>query len=114
MMSSRYQDVVLTLIAVLLGAIVAKLYLPAAQEIGIRLSPPTLGDLSAARQQGSPRSFQEIRSQVPVVWLNGGNADVEVTNTVDVRGELVAERDRSAEQAQIERYFSSKPVAPER
>jgi hypothetical protein len=53
-MSNRYTNIILTFIALLLGAIVAKLYLPAAQLIGPQMSLPTLGEVAAARKIVDP------------------------------------------------------------
>ena len=89
---TTYQNIVLTLIALLLAAIVAKLYIPAAQMIGPQLSPPTRGEVLALRAIKDPKireeKFNEIRQRAPAVWVNGGKitieGTVEVDNTVDV------------------------------
>lgn len=99
-MSNWYTNIILTFIALLLGAIVAKLYLPAAQLIGPQMSLPTLGEVAAARKIVDPANrrarLEEIRSRVPVVWVSGGELDVsgsvDVDNTVDIEGEVAIVR----------------------
>lgn len=99
-MSNWYQNIILTIIALLLCAIVAKIYLPAAQLIGPQISLPTRGDAAAARKIIDPADrrarLEEIRSRVPVVWVSGGEVEVsgsvDVDNTVDIEGEVAVVR----------------------
>lgn len=105
-MSGHYQNVVLTIIAVLLGAIVAKLYIPSAQHIGPRTSFPTRAELMAAGKAGDTDQVRLLNSQAPVVWLAGGSVDAEITNTVGVTGEVAIERRRSLDRVAIDSYFS--------
>lgn len=88
-MASRYSNVLLTVIALLLCAIVAKLYIPVAQVIGPQLSAPTLGDMTAASSIHDPELRQqrqnEVRSRMPISFVNGS---VGVNNTVQVEGEV--------------------------
>jgi len=96
-----YTNAVLTVIALLLAAIVAKLYVPTLQEIGPRLSPFTRGDVIAARQIQDAKArrarLRELQQGAPLVWVAGGDVDVsgstvEVSNTVEVEGEVSLER----------------------
>ena len=95
-MSNWYSNIVLTVIALLLGAIVAKLYLPATQLIGPQISPPTRGEAIAARKITDPTyrraRLEELRSRTPAVWVNGGDIEVsgsvDVGNTVEIEGEV--------------------------
>lgn len=93
----RYTNVVLTIIALLLAAIVGKLYVHELQDVGPRLTPPTRGDFLAAREIEDTDTRSErtriLRERAPLVWIAGGSADVsgssvEVTNTVSVSGEV--------------------------
>ena len=90
----KYTNAVLTLIAGLLAAIVAKLYVPALQDVGPRLYPFTRADVVAARQIKDPKArqlrFNQLREGTPVVWIAGG--DIDVSNTVEVEGEVSIER----------------------
>lgn len=96
MMSNWYSNLVLSVIALLLALIVAKLYLPDAQRIGPQISLPTRGDVVAARSIGEPearrRQLESLRARVPVVWVGGGDIEVtgrvDVDNTVEVEGEV--------------------------
>jgi hypothetical protein len=95
-MSNWYANAVLTVIALLLLAIVAKLYLPVAQLVGPQLSPPSRGDVAAARKltDSSIRSahLEELRLRAPAVWVSGGEIEVRgnvtIDNTVDVQGDV--------------------------
>lgn len=95
-MSNWYSNVVLTVIALLLAAIAAKLYIPAAQLLGPQIAGPTRGEAIAARKLNDPdlrrARLEELRSRTPVVWVNGGDIDVsgsvDVDNTVEVEGEV--------------------------
>lgn len=96
-----YTNAVLTVIAALLAAIAAKLYVPALQEVGPRLSPFTRGDVVAARQienaEARRARFKELREGAPIVWIAGGDVDasgstVEVSNIVRVQGEVSIDR----------------------
>jgi len=90
----KYTNVLLTVIAILLAAIVAKLYVPALQEVGTRLSPITRGEFFAARQIKNANvrqaKLKELREDTSMIWVTGG--DVEVSNTVQVEGEVTIER----------------------
>jgi hypothetical protein len=90
-MSSRYSNVMLTLIVLLLGAIVAKLYVPAAQQIGPQFAAPTRGEALAARRIPDPAqrkaAIDELRSRAPSVWIEGGDVDVSGSD-VTVSGEV--------------------------
>ena len=95
-MSNWYSNTLLTVIALLLASIVAKLYLPAAQLVGPQLSPPTRGDAIATRKITDPKirreRLDELRSRLPVVWVSGGDIEVtgsvDVSNTVEIEGEV--------------------------
>lgn len=98
----RFTNTLLSIIAVLLAAIVAKLYVPAAQDLGPRFAPHTLEDILAARDiddRSERRArLRELARGTPIVWVDGGDVDVsgssvEVTNTVEVEGEVSLERD---------------------
>ena len=88
-MTTNYSHVLLTVIALLLCAIVAKLYLPAAQAVGPQLGAPTLGDMAAASNVTDPllrrQRQDEVRSRMPLSVVRGG---VDVNNTVQVEGEV--------------------------
>lgn len=95
-MSSWYIKVILTVIALLLAAIVAKLYLPAAQLIGPQISPPTRGEMTEARKLNDSSArrarLENLRARTPAVWVDGGdievNGSVDVDNTVEIEGEV--------------------------
>lgn len=97
----RYTNIILTVIALLLAAIAGKLYIPALQEVGPRLSPHTRGDFIVARQIKDAKTRQSrlkvLREGAPLVWVAGGDLDVsgssvEVSNTVDIEGEVSLDR----------------------
>ena len=97
----KYTNIVLTVIAVLLTLIVAKLYLPALQEVGPRLAPYNRADLMAARAVTDParrkERLQSLRDGTPIIWVVGGDIDasgssVEVSNTVNVEGDVSTSR----------------------
>lgn len=84
-MQDAYSKSLLTVIAVALCAITAKLYLPMANRIGPHVGAPTRGDLAAARTSSSTNSSAEMRQlklDVPLSWIDGG--DVEVSGSVSV------------------------------
>lgn len=95
-MPNWYTNFILTLITLLLAAITAKLYLPAAQLVGPQLSAPTRGDILAASKLNVPQlrqaRLEELKSRAPAVWVNGGNIQVygtvDVDNTVEVEGKV--------------------------
>lgn len=101
-MSSTYHNILLTIIALLLVAIVAKLYLPAAQNVGAQISPPTRGELITALKIADPKlrraRFDELRSRTPTAWISGGEievtGEVEVTNTVEIEGDVSIDQHR--------------------
>lgn len=95
-MAKNYlQNVLLAVIALALVAIAAKLYVPAANEIGPWLSPPTRADFYALRgindSKARSAAYKKLLLHTPVVWINGGNVSVDgsvdvdnVNSTVDV------------------------------
>jgi hypothetical protein len=100
-MQSMYTNTLLTIIALLLCAIAAKLYIPATQEYGIRISHPTVGDVRNARsikdQKEKREEIEELRARTPVFYVSGGDIDVsgssiEVRNTVEVEGKVSIEQ----------------------
>ena len=94
-MSKFYANVILTVIAVLLAAITAKLYLPGTQQFGPRIGFPTRGDLAAATEIKDAKikaaRMDELKRQMPVVWIRGGDIDVS-GSTVTVDGEVEIRR----------------------
>lgn len=90
-MSNRLLFILLVIIALLLSAIVAKLYLPWAQQFGAQISPPTYGEIVAASKIGDPllrrARIEELHNRAAIVWVRGG--DVEVSGNVDVSGSTV-------------------------
>lgn len=99
-MSNLYANIVLTIIALLLGAAVAKLYLPSAQEVGLSLTPPTRGEAMAIQKITDPKlrsaRLADLRSRLPAIYVAGGNLEVagsvDVDNTVEVEGEVSISR----------------------
>jgi len=95
-MSNWYTNAILTIIALLLAAVAAKLYLPAAQLIGPQISPPTRGEMAEARKLSDSSArrarLEDLRARVPAVWVNGGDIEVSgsvyVDNTVEIEGEV--------------------------
>lgn len=91
-MSNWYTNAILTIIALLLAAVAAKLYLPAAQLIGPQISPPTRGEMAEARELSDWARLEDLRARVPAVWVNGGDIEVSgsvyVDNTVEIEGEV--------------------------
>lgn len=95
-MSNWYSNVIFTIIALLLAAIVAKLYVPAAQLVGPQISPPTRGEMVEARKLSDPSArrarLDDLRARAPAVWVNGGDIEisgsVDVDNTVEIEGEV--------------------------
>jgi hypothetical protein len=91
-MSNWYTNAILTIIALLLAAVAAKLYLPAAQLIGPQISPPTRGEMAEARKLSDWARLEDLRARVPAVWVNGGDIEVSgsvyVDNTVEIEGEV--------------------------
>ncbi len=99
----KYTNAMLTIIALLLAAIVGKLYVIELQNIGPRITPPTRGDLLAAQQIQDPDSRKEqtrfLKERAQLVWIAGGSSDVsgssiEVTNTISVEGEVTLDEPR--------------------
>ena len=96
-MSQTYTNVMLTVIALLLSAVVAKLYFPTANEIGPQIAAPTREEISIARKIKDPilreKRLEHLRSRLPVLWVAGGEIDtsgseVKVDGTVEVEGEV--------------------------
>src|SRR5690606_24483253 len=79
-----FQNVLLTLITVFLGAVVAKLYMPQAQHFGPRLGTVSRGDLQDARKRGDKDQVQDLRAQLTAVWIDGGQVEAEITDAVQV------------------------------
>jgi len=90
-MSGSYSNIVLTAIALFLGAIVAKRYLPAAQQIGVQTATPSRGDVVAAMKITDPdvrrARKEELRAHMPAVWIDEGKVDVSGSD-VTVNGEV--------------------------
>lgn len=86
-MSELYTKAVLTLIAAALCAITAKLYLPAANRIGPHIGSPTRYDLFMLKdmKDGDQRnsSLKQIKLDVPLNWIDGGNVDVSGSVSID-------------------------------
>jgi len=87
-MTSRYQNVMLTLIVLLLAAITVKLYAPPGNPLGPPLAPATRADFAAANKiKNYPMraaTIKELKARAPVVWIQGG--DVDVTGEVAIDG----------------------------
>ena len=79
-MSTRYSNTILTIIALFLGAIVAKLYIPAAEQIGPQFSSPTRAEWAATKLVNDPkvRKAQQdaIKARLPYVWIYDGTVEV--------------------------------------
>jgi hypothetical protein len=90
-MSRWYLNSILTVIALLLGAIVAKLYLPIAQELGPQIAGPTRGELVEAGKIGNSDlrriRLEQLHARMPEVLVAGGDVDVSGSN-VTVDGEV--------------------------
>ena len=96
-MSQTYTNAMLTVISLLLSAIVAKLYFPAANEIGPQIALPVRGDISAARKIKDPilrkKQLELLNSRLPIAWVAGGDIDasgseVKIDGTVEIEGEV--------------------------
>lgn len=83
-----YSKVVLTIIAVALCAIAFNLFIPQLISTRSFAGMPTRGDLSALRDisDGEQRKQALLRlmRNVPLIWVQGGDIDAEVTGTVSV------------------------------
>jgi hypothetical protein len=79
-----YSKVVLTIIALALCAITLKLFNPLFASNGL----PTRGDFLALRSipDGHQRkeAFRKLVSSLPVVWIQGGQIDADVSGSVSV------------------------------
>ncbi len=86
----KYTQIVLTIIAVCLIAIVIKLWEPAPAYSGFLDKSSTIGDLMDLRNlKGEARKKERgnIIRNIPLVRVHG-SVDVEVENTVDISGSV--------------------------
>lgn len=85
-MNDLYCKGVLTVIALMLCLITAKLYLPSFNRIGTHLGGPTRQDLLDARkikeEELRKEAFYQLKRDVPIVWVEGG--DVSVSGSVEL------------------------------
>jgi len=110
-MGSLYRNTVLTVIALTLAAIAAKLYIPAASSVGSQFVYPTRGDFEKAREIKDKSEREEriqlLQSRMPVVRIDGGSisvsGSVDVSNTVTVESLSLKEERERREQVQLQR-----------
>jgi hypothetical protein len=79
-----YSKAVLTIIALALCAITLKLFNPQFASNGA----PTRGDFLALRSisdsQQRKEAFRKLTNSLPVVWIQGGQIDADVSGSVSV------------------------------
>ena len=85
-----YPNILLTIIALALCAITAKLYLSAADRVGPHLGAPTTGDYLALSQSALTddervERARQLNSATPRVNVDGGNLNVEVLGQISVQ-----------------------------
>lgn len=86
----KYTQVILTIIAVCLIAILIKLWEPAPAYSGFLDKGPTIGDLmdlSNLKGEARKKESQNILRNIPLIRVHG-RVDVEVENTVDISGSV--------------------------
>lgn len=80
-----------TVVALALCAIVAKLYFPAADAIGVHIGAPNQGDMEAVKQLDAtsrPNAVAQLRKRIPLTRVQG---DVEVSGSVSIEGPVEIE-----------------------
>lgn len=80
-MTDAYSKVALTVIAVCLCAITAKLYVPAANDTGPAIGATTMEQLMAAKND---EQRGRLMRGIPLVRVQGGDIDAEVTGSVSI------------------------------
>jgi len=84
-----YSAVLQTIIAIALCAIVAKLYMPSANAIGVHLGAPTRGDmLSVAKAAAGDQKKNLMKSLIDRIPLTGVEGDVSISEPIEVRGNV--------------------------
>ncbi len=83
-----YSLIVQTLTMICLGAIVAKLYVPQANDIGVHLGAPTQLDIDAVRHGATPDQTAAIKELVRRIPLTRVHGDVSISEPVEVTGSV--------------------------
>lgn len=86
----KYTQIVLTIIAGCLIAILIKLWEPAPAFSGFLDKGPTIGDLMDLRNlkgEARKKESENIIRNIPLIRIHG-RVDVEVENTVDISGSV--------------------------
>lgn len=115
-MGENYKNILLTLIALMLAAIVASIYVPAIREFTSASPPPTKQDFDNLRtiadrsERNSAR--QALRSRIPVFSIDGGSISVsgavEVENTVTVETVVEKERREAQRRRSLDAWLKSR------
>jgi hypothetical protein len=80
----KYIKIILTIIAILLGMINFKLW--TWQNISTR------GDLIALREAKSPDARMRLLKNIPIIWVQGGDIDANVSGSVSIDGSVTIEQ----------------------
>jgi hypothetical protein len=84
-----YSAVLQTIIAIALCAIVAKLYLPSANAIGVHIGAPTRGDmLSVAKAPAGDQRKNLMKSLLDRIPLTAVEGDVSISEPIEVTGSV--------------------------